>query len=75
MSQEKSTRYVLLGATMGKCPEVDQGLAWLDLDLTWSRLSVEPTELSSIVENIEMGRVLLGLLPMWSYSEGERVWK
>jgi len=44
-------------------------------DLAWSRLDVEPVELSEVAENHEVFRDILGLQPQGTSREENRVWK
>ena len=57
--------FELQSAPTGKRPWVRPRTKWRDYisDLAWSRLGVEPAELSEIVVDREVFRVLLGLLP------------
>ena len=56
---------VLLALPTGKRLRVRPRTRWSDYisDFSWSRLSVEPAELSEIAVDREVSRVLLGLLP------------
>jgi len=56
---------VLLAPPTGKRLRVRPRTRWSDYisDFSWSRLSVEPAELSEIAVDREVSRVLLGLLP------------
>jgi len=58
-------RHVLLAKSTGKRPRGRQRPRWIDYicDLAYSRLGVEPAELSEIVVDHEVFQVLLGLLP------------
>jgi len=42
-------------------------------DLAWSRLDVEPVELSEVAENHEVFRDILGLQPQGTSREENRV--
>ena len=61
----RTKSFKLQSAPTGKRPWVRPRTKWHDYisDLAWSRLGVEPAELSEIVVDREVFRVLLGLLP------------
>ena len=56
MSQKILARQVLLAVSEGKRPRGRPSTTWRDYisDLTWSRLGVEPAELSHVPENHEV---------------------
>jgi len=64
----------VLAKSMGKRPRGLPGPRWGDYtsDLAWSRLSVEPAELSEIAFDHEIFQVLLGLLPPLPCQEEKR---
>jgi len=61
----RSKSFRLQSTPTGKRPEVCPRTRWCDFisDLSWSRLGVEPAELSEIAVDREVFRVFLGLLP------------
>jgi len=65
MSQKRLARHVLLATPTGMRPKGQPRASWSDCisDLAWSRLGVEPAELSEIPENCNVFRVLLWLSP------------
>ena len=75
MLQGGLARWVLLAKPAGKRPKGRPRTRWCDYisDLAWSRLGVEPAELSEVAENRDVFRELLGLLPPRSSREEERV--
>jgi len=63
MPRERLARRFLLATLVGSGPEVDRGRGGVITnisDLPWSRLGVEPAELSDITEKHEVFQDLLG---------------
>jgi len=65
MSHKRVSRQVLLAKHTGKRPRNRPSPSWSDYisDFAWSRLVVEPRELSEIAVYRMVFQVLLGLLP------------
>jgi len=67
MPHERLVKQVLLAKPTGKRPNCRPRTSWIDyiFDLAWSRLGVEPTELSEIAFAVdrEVFQVLRGRLP------------
>ena len=75
MSQEKLARQVLLSTPMGKRPEDRTSTRWRYYisNFAWSRIGMDPAELSEIVVDCEVFRALLRLLPPPPSLEKKRV--
>ena len=71
MSQERLSRQALLAKPSGKRPRGRPRPRWSNYisDLAWSRLGVEPAELSEIAVDREVFRVLWVLTPQPSLEE------
>jgi len=63
--ERRTKSFRLQSPATGKRPKVCPRTRWLDYitDLAWSRLGVEPAELSELADDREVLQVLLGLLP------------
>jgi len=77
MPSERLVKQVLLAKPTGKRPRCRPRTSWIDyiFDLAWSRVGVEPAELSEIAFAVDhdVFQVLLGLLPPRSSQEEKQV--